>query len=221
MFTIIKTVTHRIPKKGITTLASPFAGVIADRLFDSFVLQQPFIGWPRFVSAILWSGAILLLYFFGAFVYQSLKVISDLTSVSAANAAKPLLIRKKLEVSEVSIGTFQDELLAVGILAKIVLMESSKPGVEVFLNRIRLGDPYCPRCKRSMDKTYLDPRVPFGPTVTGFACRNCSTAREGDIHDLYQDAEGEVRREYDRYWDGYIEVIRDLTHGIPNDYVVE
>jgi len=218
MYNIIKRIFSRIPKKGIASIVSPFVGVFADRLYESYVSQTPFVGWPRIFPVLLWASGFLATYFLIAFVYQSIKLAADLTTQIQTDPTKLPDPRRKLPVSEVSIGTFKDTVLAIDILAKIILEERIKPSVEVFLKRIILERPYCPKCQRTLDTTHAS-WMADGVQI-GYKCSNCQTERKGTMSDIYRDVQGEVRRNFDSYWQAYSHLINELTDGKPQDFRV-
>jgi hypothetical protein len=218
MIGTIKKIFSRIPKKGIASIISPFLGVLAGRCYDSYVLQTPFLGWPRLLPVLVWSGGLLAIYFLIAFIYQSIRLASELSTQMPTASGHPQDTRKKLPVSEVTIGTFKDPLLAIDILAEVILEERSKPGIEVFLERIVLREPYCPHCSRTLDTTHAS-WVADG-VQTGYRCSDCKTDREGTVLNLYKDVQGEVRRNFETYWQTYTEAIHRLTGGKPERFRV-
>jgi len=127
--------------------------------------------------------------------------------------------KKKLPVSEITIGTYKESLLAVDILAAVILEEKSKPGVEVFLKRIVLKEPYCPNCSRTLDTTHASWMA--DGVQTGYRCSKCNTERKGTELDLYKDVDGEVRRNFETYWQTYTEAIHRLTGGKPGEFRVD
>jgi len=201
------------------SIVSPFIGVLADRLYESYVSQTPFVGGPRIFSVMLWSAGFLAAYFLLAFIYQNMRLASDLTNQIQTDPKKFPDPRKKLPVSEVSIGTYRDTVLAIDILTTIILDEQTKPSVEVFLKRIQLEDPYCPKCQRTLDTTHAD-WMADGVQI-GFKCSNCQSERRGVMSDIYRDVEGEVRRNFDSYWRTYSHLIDELTHGKPQDFRID
>jgi hypothetical protein len=218
MIRIIKQIFSRIPKKGIASIVSPFLGILANRLYDSYVLQTGFVGWPRVLPVLVWSGALLATYFLLAFIFQSIRLASELSTQAQIASQNPQDTRRELPVSEVGIGTFKDSLLAIDILAKVVLGERSKPSIEVFLKRIVLGEPYCPNCSRTLDTTHASWRA--DGVQIGYACSNCKREREGKKLDLYKDVQGQVRRNFDAYWQTYTEAVDRLTGGKPEEFKV-
>jgi len=127
--------------------------------------------------------------------------------------------KKKLPVSKITIGTYKERSLAVDILAVVILEEKSKPGVEMFLKRIELGEPYCPNCLRPLDAIRAS-WMADGVQI-GYRCSKCNTKREGTELDLYKDVEGEVRRNFETYWQTYTEAIHRLTGGKPGEFRVD
>jgi len=131
----------------------------------------------------------------------------------------PQNVRKKLPVSEITIGTYKEPSLAIDILAEVILEEKSKPDIEVFLKRIVLREPYCPNCLRTLDTTHASWMA--DGVQTGYKCSKCNNEREGTVLDLYKDVHGEVRRNFETYWQTYTEAIHRLTGGKPGEFRVD
>lgn len=218
MYATVKRIFSRIPKKWVT-IFSPILGVLVDRLYESYAAQTPFIGWLRIFPVLIWGTLVLGVYFLIAFIYQSIKLASEVIPQVHTDLEEFPDSRTKLPISEVSIGTFKDTELAVGILAKVILEEKTKPDVEVFLKRIFLGKPYCPKCQRTLDTTHADWMA--DGVQTGYKCSKCQTERRGVMSTIYKDVQGEVRRNFDTYWQTYSRAINELTHAKPEDFRVE
>lgn len=125
--------------------------------------------------------------------------------------------RKTLPQREVVLGRFtKDERLVLDICAEILLGEEAPPKVELFLRRLRLGRPYCPRCLRPLDEWRAGWMADFGQI--GYRCPRCGTEIEGDEADLAADVDGAVRRDFPDYWRRYQTEIRRLTRGKPHKY---
>ena len=200
-------------------MLSAFLGILADRFYESYVSQTPFVGWPRLWPVLWWSAAFLSAYFLIAFVYQAIMLAAEVMRQHQSDPTKLPDPRRKLPVSEVSIGIFKDSVLAIDILATVILEETAKPSPEVFLERITLKRPYCLKCKRTLDETHAD-WIAYG-VQTGYKCTNCDTERDGIMSDIYRDVEGEIRRNFETYWQIYSRLLHELTNGKPEDFRVE
>ena len=216
MFKTISQIFARIPRKWIVVAVSAISGILLDRISDAYISNTPFVGWPRVEPVLIWATTIVVVYFFFSFLYQSVRLAQERSQSPTANQPAALDTRKPLPVSELTIGTFEQGGLAIDILAKIVLGETSAPSVAVFLQRIVLHRPYCPKCKRTLDTTHADWMA--DGVQTGFECRNCGTQRTGVMHDLYRDVEGAIRRSYDDFWDNYSKQIREMTNGKADEF---
>jgi hypothetical protein len=126
--------------------------------------------------------------------------------------------RKPLPQRMVVIGTHLDNGLAVALKAQIVLGENTLPDVEIFLDRIHLGEPYCPTCKRPLDKLRASWMADCGHI--GYECKTCETEIQKFPAALHNDALGAVRRGYLSLWERYENEIRDLTKGKPKKYML-
>jgi hypothetical protein len=126
--------------------------------------------------------------------------------------------KKILPYSKIELGNYESETIAVGILADILLEESIKPGTELFLNRVDAGEPYCPKCKNPMESWNAGPKAGF--VQIGYKCINCRTKHGRNRDELIKDISGEIRRNYDNYWNRYVHQINKITNGRPGDYMV-
>lgn len=125
--------------------------------------------------------------------------------------------RKTLPQREVVLGRFaKDERLLADICAEIVLGETRPPAVELFLRRLDLGRPYCPRCSRPLETWRAGWMADFAQI--GYRCPRCTTEIEGDDGEILDDIRGTVRREYPQYRSRYQQEIRQLTGGRPQKY---
>lgn len=118
--------------------------------------------------------------------------------------------RKILPQREVIIGAYREDGIAIDLRAEIVLGERTPPDVQIFLDRIRLKDPYCADCSRPMRS-----KRAFMAGFVGYRCDRCEAEFPMGAGDLRRDALGAVRRDYLRYWSRYDEEIRHLTGGKP------
>lgn len=55
-------------------------------------------------------------------------------------------------------------------------------------------------------------------TYEGYECENCSTNYIGDYEMLLREVQGEIRRNYIKYWNEYFNKIKKLTKGKINEY---
>lgn len=217
----------RIHKKKLFFVLSIVLIILANRLFDSYFMDAKFLDWPKFKPVLIWSGIVLGSYFFLAIIYYSLKTITELqTQIDQFNQKSsekqviPLIdSKKKLPYRDISVGTFKTKELEVEIMAKIVLEEQIKPDIENFLERIYTGDPYCPKCSRTLDDWKSNWMANFAQI--GYKCPSCNTQREGDTLDLLNDVYGLIRSKYAYYWNIYSEKIHELTGGKPQDYIIK
>lgn len=111
---------------------------------------------------------------------------------------------KRLPCREVVIGPYQTNNLSVNIRVKIIL--STQPNVEIFLDRIEICRPYCPKCYRPLD--YWDADFIENDMHIGYNCNQCKTEYEGDMNKLLDDVKGEIRKKYQEYWSQYNREIR-------------
>jgi len=99
----------------------------------------------------------------------------------------------------------------VDVCAEIVLGETSVADVELFLRRVRPGQPSCPGCSRPLEHWTGDWMADYAQL--GYRCRSCSIQISGSYSLLLDDVRGDVRRRFHEYWTRYQEAIRLLTRG--------
>jgi len=119
--------------------------------------------------------------------------------------------RRDLTQREVVIGTYREEGIAADLRAEIILGERTPPDVDIFLDRLRLKDPYCTGCSRPMRSERA-----FMAGLVAYCCDSCGVKIPTSAGDLRRDALGAVRRDYLRCWSRYDEEIRHLTGGKPH-----
>lgn len=125
--------------------------------------------------------------------------------------------RNALTQRQVVIGTYREGAVAVDLRAEIVLGERIPPDVEIFLDRLLVGQPYCSDCSSQLEEVFLDHWVP-GYSGWRYECRRCETEVAIDGDELQRAAAGAVRRDYLRCWSRYEEEIRCLTGGKPRRF---
>ncbi|MDI7261584.1 MAG: hypothetical protein QME90_16920 [Thermodesulfobacteriota bacterium] len=126
--------------------------------------------------------------------------------------------RKALPYDYVTVGTYKIEHLAVDIRAKIVLDEITQPSIDLFLERISTGNPYCPHCQRPLDEDHLDWMGDFAQI--GYTCSECQTKIKRDRMELWNDVQGEVRKRFGVYYETYKSQVHKLTKGKPDKYKI-
>jgi hypothetical protein len=158
-----------------------------------------------------------------AFFWSSLKTVKLLilnTEKSNDSYKKMITIEGKriLQYSKVKIGEYSCNNLKLDILAKINLDNEVKPEIPLFLERIIIGDPYCPLCSSNLD--YLRASWKADYVQIGYKCKNCQAEIEKDRQDLINDAKAEVRKNFDEVWVLYCNEIKRITKGKPHKYVL-
>lgn len=151
----------------------------------------------------------------GAITAWKPKVSSFTTPMVGISAVAP----KRLSTKYVTVGTYQGENICKDILAKIVLGETSDPGISSFTSRIHGGEPYCPKCSTPLATTHADWMA--DGVQTGYTCERCRTIIEGDYDKFSREVKAEVRRNYVSLYKKYQEEIDKLTGSRQNDFVVE
>jgi hypothetical protein len=126
--------------------------------------------------------------------------------------------RQTLPSDSVVIGTLNRDTLSTDIKAKIVLNESTKPHVNIFLDRIQRISPYCPRCYRPLDTKRASWEA--NGVQIGYKCKNCQTEYDGTYRNVFNEVLSEVRRNYDKYWETYQKEIYKMTNEKPENYKI-
>ena len=125
--------------------------------------------------------------------------------------------RKILSEDNVIIGIYKTKKLWTDIRATIVLENITPKDEGIFLDRVFIIDPYCPKCKAILNKDRVRSAA-LGRPVIGFRCYNCN--REYGITDeeLINNVKGYVRKNYNKLIIVYQEKINELTRGEPKKY---
>ena len=123
-----------------------------------------------------------------------------------------------LEYSKVKIGEYSTENLIVDILARINLDKEVKPDIPLFLERVEIGDPFCPHCSRNLN--YLRASWMADGVQIGYKCIDCNTEIKRNLDNLVDDAKAKVRRHFDEIWSLYHKEIKRITKGKSHKYVL-
>jgi hypothetical protein len=126
--------------------------------------------------------------------------------------------RESLPYSHVVIGTLKRGVLAVDVRAEVFLEEKIRPPIGIFADRVSLDDPYCPKCSRPLAPLHAS-WMADGVQI-GYQCRSCLTEIRGTRSDVLSEARGEIRRNYEKYWQNYQNAIQELTGGEPHKFRV-
>ena len=211
MITTIKYILKNIPKwvrwviLGI--LVSPILG---------YIVLQVFINKPIEFSLqnLLYILALILMLTVIGYVIGSYRSVKQL--LSKPPALSPTKEKKELPYQYLTIGQYKTENICSDIRASIKLSEKVKPNVDVFLDRVFEGEPYCPKCFRPMDKWNAGWQADFAQI--GYFCEKCNIKHKGNWEDVRNDIKGIVRKDYDRYWDNYRKQLSELTDNKPENY---
>jgi len=153
------------------------------------------------------------------FVVGSLRSLKTLLSEKESGFSGSLTSAPKKEVlpySSISLDTFLSDYLCVDIQAKIVLGETIDPSVDIFLERVQIGDPFCPKCNTPLDikrASWMADGV-----QTGYLCKKCNTEDNRDYFELLRDVKGFVRSNFSSMWALYTKKIADLTGNRQDKY---
>lgn len=108
----------------------------------------------------------------------------------------------------VNIGNFTDKILSVDIQAKVVVGEVAKPETDTFLQRVSYGEPFCSNCSRPLQTN--NSGAWSHDDIDAYSCDKCKEKWTGDGYDVLVEIKGEVRRNYDQYYQVYQEKIESL-----------
>lgn len=217
---IVLTLKHifgKIPKLFRWLIVTVFIAPILVYVVVQFSTNKPIELFPANLIYLLLLILSLLIvsYFVGS--YRSVSELLTMKNTLVKNSPNDSQIsKKKLPYSEITIGNYSTQDICADIRAKIILDELHQPSVDIFLDRIRIGDPFCPKCSRPMDYWRATWMADFAQI--GYQCFNCGVKHKGDFGDLLNDIKGEVRRNYKKYWDKYKIEINKMTKGKPEDY---
>ena len=210
MWAALKLVWFRVPKKIAYGIATFILVYVGNLWLDFAVRNLPIKPLLNLLPALLVSTLIFIAYFLIAFFYFSLMTIADLRSSSIPTASAPEDDKRRVPTkSRVSIGTLTKPDLSVDILAEVNFEDQSQPDIQIFLECISLGDPYCPECSRPLNKIHGDWMI--NGIQVGYACPKCGSEIDLNYSDLKKDVKAEVRRNFDNYWPGHVERVKALN----------
>lgn len=206
----LKHILKNVPKSIRWLILTIFIARILDYLVIQFFTNKPVEFSIENITYII--SAILFLTFLG-YIIGSYNSISKLLKQINSNNINTKPQKEKLPHRNIIIGTYKSKLLSSDIRAKIFLNEKIKPNVDVFLDRVFEGNPFCTKCLRPLDIWSGNYITDIGQI--GYKCSSCKTEIEEDFENLRKSIKSLIRRDYDKYWDEYQKQIKDLTGGKP------
>jgi hypothetical protein len=217
LITTIKYIFSKVPKiirwLSVVICIAP----VLTYIVQQFALDKPIelsLNNLLYLATILIS-IIILGFIIGSFIsVRHLLKNADEQTVSKLNSKE--VTKKLLPHRIVSIGTYKTRGLSTDIRANILLNENVIPTVDMFLDRIYEGTPYCTKCDRPLNKWNAGQMAAFAQI--GYHCTICETQIKGDWSDLRKSIKAEVRKNYDYYWKEYHKQIEELTGGDPEEY---
>lgn len=213
----IKHIFGKVPKLFRWLIVTVFIAPILVYVVVQFSTNKPIELFPENLIYLL---LLILFLLTASYIVGSFRSVRELltikNSISKNSSNDSQIIKKKLPYSEVTIGNYKTQDICADIRAKIILDESHQPAVDLFLDRIRKGEPFCPECSRPMDYWKATWMADFAQI--GYQCFNCDIKHKGNYEDLLNDIKGEVRKNYEKYWDIYKGENNKLTKGNPEDY---
>ncbi len=216
----IKFIVSNIPKLFRWLILTGFIGPILVHVVTQFLMNQS-INFS--INNIIILSSIIIFISLSGFIIGAIRSVTILRAKNnrSPNSTENISTddKEKLKVlpySYVKIGEYSTDNLSADILAKIILGENTKPDISLFLERINIDRPYCPRCSRPLD--YWNASWMADGGQIGYKCLKCDTQREGDKYSVLNDAKAEVRKDFDNYWEIYENKIFQLTDGEPQKY---
>jgi len=120
----------------------------------------------------------------------------------------------------VTVGVHEHGYLRSAIRAKAIRGERGQPDIEVFLERVSYGVPYCSDCARKLYPARAS-RMADGVQY-GYRCNSCHADEGEEIErtpqDLLIDIKAKVRIDYDSFWKTYKEEVRKHFSSGLEDY---
>lgn len=220
MLKAIKTIFINIPKFFAWLIPTIFVAPLLIFFISGYITDQTLnISLTNLRNVIYLTLAVSIIAFF----WSSLKTVKFLTlnteeSDKTYTKTRSIDGKRILQYSKVKIGEYSRENLKVDILAKIYLDNEVRPEIPLFLERVRIGDPYCPNCSRNLD--YLRASWMADGVQIGYKCINCETETKRDCKELIDDAKAEVRKNFDKTWLLYRDEIKRVTKGKPHKCVL-
>ncbi len=219
MILTIKYIFGKVPKLFRWLIGTIFVAPILIYIVVQFSTNKPI---ELFPTNLIYLFLLILFLVITSFVVGAFRSVRDLLEekniIGKYSVSNPKTNRKMLPYSEITIGNYNTQDISVDIRAKIILDESSKPSIDIFLDRIRKGNPFCPKCSRPMDYWKASWMADFAQI--GYQCFNCNIQHKGDYENIMNDIKGEVRKNYENYWLIYKTEFDKLTKGKPEDFQI-
>lgn len=133
----------------ITFIVIPTLGYFFQTYITDGVFNLNFIKISYFIIP-----SIILLLIIGSFI--SMFRCIESTRGQTSQQIKIISNKKLLPYRDVSIGKYVTSNINVDILAEIILGETITPDIEIFLKRLKLGNPYCPSCQNTYVRSFND-----------------------------------------------------------------
>ncbi len=217
MVAALKHIIRNIPKIFRWLIGSIFIAPILIYVVVQYATNKPI---ELSQTNLLYLSLIILITVITSIIIGSMRSIKIMLNGKKTIDDNSQIVNKSnkiiLPYSEITIGSYTTKDLCADIRAKIILDESNKPSIDIFLDRIRKGDPFCPNCLRPMD--YLRASWMADGVQIGYQCKNCGIQHKGDFEDVLNDIKGEVRRNYENYWNTYKTEFDKLIKSNPIDY---
>jgi len=217
---------NRIPKKWFSTLGTI---VFTNIFFIPWLLNQPIEGLPRILVIIGISLGVIIFYFTVMTIVYSLQIIKELNAAIENQGhirSTDIVIKKKDKLrSHIEIHTIiSDGLWEIKVSVRRRWLPSEpRPNVEDFIESIKYSEPHCGLCHSNLEHGYL-----FGHSRGGNKCTNpeCENSRKilivmslyDQCKDVANQFAGQVRSDYDKYWELYKSTYQEITNGKPEKY---
>lgn len=184
-----------------------FGDIVLKELFEiQFLISTSF--------AIKLLIVIVILIVVG-FFWAAIVSVSKLLKMNGQRTKPEIHTKIFLQQDKVPIGRYRNDIYSVDIFARIFLDIKTKVDVSLFTERISIGKPFCNICTKTLTSTFF-----LDIESDGYRCTKCKSRLNEDNYSVLGCVTGEIRTNYDKYWQKYKEEINKLTGGKPENYEV-
>ena len=212
-------VLKNFPGKRLFPLASVILGIIADRFVGRYLFQESGSDFTRLASTIATAAYFLFAYILAAYVISTLRIISrySLDKIIPEKSVKKLPLPSKISIDQLSDGIAQVKVF----VARNWAPNNQKADVEEFLRSVELSAPFCPACKADLVGRYDT------GDLFNYLCPDSQCVNKGVLYDFNIDTfkqnilskfSGKVRKDFDKYWQIYVDEYKKLTDGHVEKY---
>lgn len=225
MDTNLKLVLNRIPKGWFYSSMSSLILGFFFLIINSIAFAQPIVNEMLIGLIFLVSVVLIILIFLILIIKYVLLTIEeknekDLDLVTAKpikKTASKKNIRRHIELQ-----TLNNNLWEIKVSVKRKWWPSEQmPNIEDFLKALEFSEPYCGLCKSNIESNYSS-SIRYS-RCSNFECKNSNEQIPSTVvsqlkSTLENQFAGDIRNDYEKYWDIYTTIYLGITDGKPEEF---